>query len=68
MENATEEMAEAGIPQCTGSKVEGMKKEEEQKALPELSKEEFRRYNRMADSMNYFVGLKHRLQCIAALS
>jgi hypothetical protein len=56
-EGAFKDMAEQGLPQCTGPRQEEVQKEEEAKALPKLSREEFRAYNSMAEHMNYFVRL-----------
>lgn len=56
MEQPFEKMEEEGIPQCTGPQEQELRKEEEEKALPKLSKEEFRKYNALAEKMNYFVG------------
>jgi hypothetical protein len=55
MEQPFQKMEEEGVPQCSGPKEAEMKKDEEEKALPKLSKQEFRQYNSMAEHMNYFV-------------
>jgi len=61
-ENAFEKMAEEGLPHCTGPRQEEIQKEEEEKALPKLTKEQFRQYNSMAEHMNYFVR-RHPTHC-----
>jgi hypothetical protein len=55
MEQPFQKMEEEGVPQCSGPREAEMKKDEEEKALPKLSKQEFRQYNSMAEHMNYFV-------------
>jgi hypothetical protein len=55
MEQPFQKMEEEGVLQCSGPKEAEMKKDEEEKALPKLRKQEFRQYNSMAEHMNYFV-------------
>ena len=50
-------MAEEAVPSCDGAKVNGPAPApaKEEPALPKLSAQEYRIYNRMADSMNLYV-------------
>jgi hypothetical protein len=61
MDQPFEKMAEEGVPQATGSKQEELQKEEEAKALPKLSPQEFRKFNALAEKMNYFVRISNNV-------
>ncbi|KAK3716216.1 hypothetical protein LTR37_006661 [Vermiconidia calcicola] len=54
MEQPFEKMAEKGVPKVPGPTEASVPKKEEEQALPKLSPQEFRQYNRMAEHMNYF--------------
>ena len=56
MEQPVEKMADEGVPRCAGP-TEASVPNQEEKALPKLSAQEFRQYNRMAEHMNYFVSI-----------
>ena len=56
MEQPFEQMADEGVPKCAGPTEASVPKQDEQ-ALPKLSAQEFRQYNRMAEHMNYFVSM-----------
>lgn len=56
MEQPFEKMAEEGVPKCDApSKVAAPQKEEQ--ALPKMSAQEFRVYNRMSEHMDMYVSI-----------
>lgn len=59
MEGPFKEMAEEGVP-AAPQPTEVSKPQKEEQDLPELSAQEFRIYNRMAEHMDMFVSSTHR--------
>ena len=51
-----EKTVEEGVPQCVGPKTTEVQKDQvEEKTWPKLSPADFKKYNRMAEHMDYFV-------------